>query len=462
MDQSSNEWQHVDVAVIGCGASGKPLATTLANAGNTVAVIERSKHMYGGACVNTACLPSKMLVHAAATSATLGGALPERSARYQAVIREKNEKTALIRQSIRHSLDTHDHIQVIEGEASFTDATHLVIQTDTGERHLEASRIFIDTGSEAILPDIPGIDGKNVYTSESLLNVETMPESVVIIGAGYVGLEFASLFANFGVEVWVLQGGTTFLPHEDADIAAAVRKNFEQRGINLMLGAKVECIEDDAVTVFVTAVIDSKEKKFSGDLVLVAAGRKPATSALNLRAAGIEANERGSIVTDEHLHTTAPNIWAMGDATDTHPFTYVSYDDYRIVASDVLADGSRTTNSRGAIPSCIFTDPPCAHVGMTEREARDAGFDVVCATMSSDDFSKPHLLGKQALLMKAVVDHTTDRVLGIHLYCDDAPEIINLAKFALDNKCTAANLRDAIFTHPTITEELNNLFGRIG
>ena len=175
----------------------------------------------------------------------------------------------------------------------------------------------------------------------------------------------------------------------------------------------------------------------------------------------MQVDGRGAIVTDEHLRTSVPNIWAMGDVTEPQQFTYVSYDDYRIVASDVLGDGTKTKGTRGAVPSCIFADPPLAHVGLTEQEARDQGFDVACAVMTADDMPKVPLLGKEARLMKGVVDNATGRVLGIHLYCTGAPEIVNLAKRFLDDGCTAADIRDAVFTHPTVTEELNNLFAKV-
>ena len=244
-------------------------------------------------------------------------------------------------------------------------------------------------------------------------------------------------------------------------MARAVREDFEQRGIKLMLGAQVKSLEDDVAQVLVIADVDGKEMRLPGDFALVATGRRPATDGLNLEAAGVQVDGRGAIVTDEHLRTSVPNIWAMGDVTEPQQFTYVSYDDYRIVASDVLGDGTKTKGTRGAVPSCIFADPPLAHVGLTEQEARDQGFDVACAVMTADDMPKVPLLGKEARLMKGVVDNATGRVLGIHLYCTGAPEIVNLAKRFLDDGCTAADIRDAVFTHPTVTEELNNLFAKV-
>ena len=453
--------EQVDAAIIGCGTAGKPLAVALADAGFTVAVIEQSKNSYGGACLNTACLPSKMLVHAGAAEKAKGGDFPTRADRYQTVIKKKNDQTARIRKQIRSLLTNHPRIELIDGKASFLDTTHLIIHTEQGERRLEADRTFINTGSVPRIPGIPGADGGRVYTSESLLNVEVLPERAIIIGAGYVGVEFASLFADFGVSVTVLQSSSTFLPHEDADIAAAVHQNLEQRGVRLVLNALIERIENDVVQSLVFATINGKEERIPGDLVLLATGRRPATDDLNAEIAGVQRNGRGGIVVDKHLRTTASNIWAMGDAVGDLQFTYVSYDDYRIVASSILGDGTRTTENRGAVPSCIFTNPPLARVGMTEQEARDAGFDVVTSIMRFDNSSKPALLGLQAVMMKGIVDRTTDRILGIHLYCDNAPEIINLAKVALDESWTAAHMRNALFTHPTLAEELNNLFSRI-
>ena len=341
----------VDAAIIGFGAASKPLALDLADAGLTVAVIERSTRMYGGACVNTACLPSKMLVHAAAESAFEGGEFPARAERYEAVIDEKNEATARLRERSYRVLADNPRIEVIDGEASFVDATHLSVRTANGERQLEAARTFIDTGSVPALPDIPGADGKRVYTSESLLDVKILPERTVIVGAGYVGLEFASLFADFGADVTVLQGGEDFLPREDADMARAVRENFEQRGIKLMLGAQVKSLEDDVAQVLVIADVDGKEMRLPGDFALVATGRRPATMLAQYKGSANINDGRGAIVTDEHLRTTAPNIWAMGDVTEPQQFTYVSYDDYRIV----MVEQSSDTVAQGVV---ISQDPP--------------------------------------------------------------------------------------------------------
>ena len=454
--------RRVDAAVIGFGKGGKTLASALAAAGKTVALVEKSPKMCGGTCINVACIPTKSLVHSAALSAAQGGTFSERAARYATAIDEKDRVTGLLRSKNYRKLADLPNVEVVDGAASFADATHLTVAKPDGTREtIEAAQAFINTGARPFVPPIPGVDGPRVHVSETLLDVRTLPERLVIIGGGYIGMEFASMYANFGSQVTVVQNEDAFLPREDAEIAAAVLDSVEGRGIRVIRGAGVRRIDDEADQAVVTVEISGAEERLPADAVLVATGRRPNVDGLNLEAAGAELTERGAVRTNEHLRTTAPNIWAMGDVTEPQQFTYVSYDDYRIVASDVLGDGTKTKGTRGAVPSCIFADPPLAHVGLTEQEARDQGFDVACAVMTADDLPKVPLLGKEALLMKGVVDSATGRVLGIHLYCSGAPEIVNLAKRFLDDGCTAADIRDAVFTHPTVTEELNNLFAKV-
>ena len=451
----------VDAAIIGFGAASKPLALDLADAGLTVAVIERSTRMYGGACVNTACLPSKMLVHAAAVSAFEGGEFPARAERYEAVIDEKNEATARLRERSYRMLADNPRIEVIDGKASFVDATHLSVRTADGERQLEAARTFIDTGSVPALPDIPGADGKRVYTSESLLDVKILPERTVIVGAGYVGLEFASLFADFGVDVTVLQGGEEFLPREDAEIAAAVLASLEARGIRVVRGADVRRIDDGPDEALVTVAANGAEEHLPADAVLVATGRRPNVAGLNLEAAGVELTGRGAVRTDEHLRTTAPNIWAMGDVVGGLQFTYLSLDDFRIVRDDVLGDGARTTANRGTVPYSVFLDPPFSRAGMTEQEARAAGLNVKVAKLPAAAIPKAQLLQKPTGLLKAVIDAGTDLVLGVHLFCEESYEMVNTAKLAMDAGLPYQVLRDAVYTHPTMSEAFNDLFAQV-
>lgn len=460
--------KHYDAAIIGFGKGGKTLAGALAAAGKDVAVIEQSPRMYGGTCINVACIPTKTLVHAAALSQAQGGTFAERAARYAAAIDEKDRVTGMLRGKNYHKIADLPNVDVIDGRASFVDATHLAIEpaaaadaTAAAPQQIEADRIFINTGARPFVPPIPGIDSPRVFVSETLLDLRDLPERFVIIGGGYIGLEFASLYANFGSQVTVVQDTEEFIPREDAAIAASVLASLENRGIRVVRSARVVRIDREAAQDAVVVEVAGTEERIPADAVLVATGRRPNVEGLALDAAGVELTERGAVRADEHLRTTAPNIHAMGDVVGGLQFTYISLDDFRIVKDDLLGDGARTTENRGAVPYSVFLDPPFSRVGMTEQEARDAGFAVHVAELPAAAIPKAQLLGKPVGLLKAVVDADTDRLLGVHLFCEESYEMINTAKLAIDAGLPYQTLRDAIYTHPTMSEAFNDLFAAV-
>lgn len=455
--------RQVDAAVIGFGKGGKTLAGALAAAGKTVALVEKSQKMYGGTCINVACIPTKSLVHSAALSAAQGGTFSERAARYATAVDEKDRVTGLLRSKNYRKLADLPNVEVVDGTASFADATHLTVAKPDGTREtIEAAQAFINTGARPFVPPIPGVDGPRVHVSETLLDVRMLPERLVIIGGGYIGMEFASMYANFGSQVTVVQNEDAFLPREDAEIAAAVLDSVEGRGIRVIRGAGVRRIDDEADQAVVTMEISGAEERLPADAVLVATGRRPNVDGLNLEAAGVELTERGAVRTDEHLRTTAPNIWALGDVAGGLQFTYISLDDSRIVKADVLGDGARTTANRGTVPYSVFLDPPFSRAGMTEQEARDAGFDVKVAKLPAAAIPKAQLLQKPTGLLKAVVDAGTGRILGAHLFCEESYEMINTIKLAMDAGLPYQVLRDAVYTHPTMSEAFNDLFAQVG
>ena len=455
--------RRVDAAVIGFGKGGKTLAGALAAAGKTVALVEKSPKMYGGTCINVACIPTKSLVHSAALSAAQGGTFSERAARYATAVDEKDRVTGLLRSKNYRKLADLPNVEVVDGTASFADATHLTVAKPDGTREtIEAAQAFINTGARPFVPPIPGVDGPRVHVSETLLDVRTLPERLVIIGGGYIGMEFASMYANFGSQVTVVQNEDAFLPREDAEIAAAVLDSVEGRGIRVIRGAGVRRIDDEADQAVVTVEISGAEERLPADAVLVATGRRPNVDGLNLEAAGVELTERGAVRTDEHLRTTAPNIWALGDVAGGLQFTYISLDDSRIVKADVLGDGARTTANRGTVPYSVFLDPPLSRAGMTEQEARAAGFDVKVAKLPAAAIPKAQLLQKPTGLLKAVVNADTGRILGAHLFCEESYEMINTIKLAMDAGLPYQVLRDAVYTHPTMSEAFNDLFAQVG
>ena len=452
----------VDAAVIGFGKGGKALAGALAAAGKTVALVEKSPKRYGGTCINVACIPTKSLVHSAALSAAQGGTFDERAARYAAAIDEKDRVTGLLRGKNYHKLADLPNVEVVDGTASFVDATHLEVERPDGMREaIEAEQVFVNTGARPFVPPIPGVDGPRVHVIETLLDVRTLPERLVVIGGGYIGMEFASLYANFGSQVTVVQDGEEFLPREDAEIAAAVLASLEARGIRVVRGADVRRIDDGPDEALVTVAADGAEERLPADAVLVATGRRPNVAGLNLEAAGVELTGRGAVRTDEHLRTTAPNIWAMGDVVGGLQFTYLSLDDFRIVRDDVLGDGARTTANRGTVPYSVFLDTPFSRAGMTEQEARAAGLNVKVAKLPAAAIPKAQLLQKPTGLLKAVIDADTDLVLGVHLFCEESYEMVNTAKLAMDAGLPYQVLRDAVYTHPTMSEAFNDLFAQV-
>lgn len=448
-----------DAVIIGFGKGGKTMAGALGAAGKKVALIEKSDRMYGGTCINVGCIPTKSLVYRAGLAAAKGGSFEEKAAAYKAAMEQKEDLTARLRGKNYQKLDSNPNITVIDGTASFQSPHVVEVEKDGRTFQVEGEQIFINTGSSAFIPPIEGLKGNPyVYTSEGLLNLTELPSRLVIIGGGYIGVEFSSIYASFGSKVTILQDGDIFLPREDEEIAGAVRESLESRGIRVMTGVKVKALEQAGGKALV-AVDNGKEvKKLEAEAVLVATGRRPNTAGLNLEAAGVEIGPRGGIVTDDSLTTTAPHIYAMGDVRGGLQFTYISLDDFRIVKSKVLGDGSYTLKERGAVPYSVFLIPPFSRVGLSEKEAVEKGYKVKVARLAAAAIPKAQVLEQPAGLLKAVIDEETGLILGAHLFCQESYEMINMIKLAMDAKVPYQVLRDTIYTHPTMSEAFNDLF----
>ena len=448
-----------DAVIIGFGKGGKTMAGALGAAGKKVALIEKSDRMYGGTCINVGCIPTKSLVYRAGLAAAKGGSFEEKAAAYKAAMEQKEDLTARLRGKNYQKLDSNPNITVIDGTASFQSPHVVEVEKDGKTFQVEGEQIFINTGSSAFIPPIEGLKGNPyVYTSEGLLNLTELPSRLVIIGGGYIGVEFSSIYASFGSKVTILQDGDIFLPREDEEIAGAVRESLESRGIRVMTGVKVKALEQAEGKALV-AVDNGKEvQKLEAEAVLVATGRRPNTAGLNLEAAGVEIGPRGGIVTDDSLTTTAPHIYAMGDVRGGLQFTYISLDDFRIVKSKVLGDGSYTLKERGAVPYSVFLIPPFSRVGLSEIEAVEKGYKVKVARLAASAIPKAQVLEQPAGLLKAVIDEETGLILGAHLFCQESYEMINMIKLAMDAKVPYQVLRDTIYTHPTMSEAFNDLF----
>lgn len=434
-----------DALIIGFGKAGKTLAVALAGAGQRVALVEQSPQMYGGTCINIACIPTKTLVSAAAA----GQSIDEAFARKTAVVTKLNGKNY-------HMLADNTGVMVIDGTASFVDAHTVSVQAGEDHIELQAERLFINTGAVPVMPAIAGIEqSAHVYTSTEVLNQQLKPRRLAVIGAGPIGLEFASTYAALGVKVTLYHRRAQLLPHDEPSVAQAVAQALEEQGIRLVLASDIQQVRD---TDHGVAVISSGDEQVY-DAVLVAAGRRPNASQLDLAAAGVKTDERGAVVVNDHLQTTQPHIWALGDVNGGPQYTYVSLDDFRIVKSQLLGDGSYTRAQRAVLPHVIFMQTPLARVGLTEVAARaQYGDDVKVKELPAMAVPRMHVDNKTTGLLKAVVQPSTGHILGATLFCQQAPEVINTIKTAMDAGLPYTTLRDQIFTHPTVSEALNDLF----
>ena len=452
-------FEHV---VIGFGKAGKTLAGTLAANGKKVALIERDAKRYGGTCINVACIPTKSLEHSARLSAAQGGDFSAKAARFTAAVAEKNRLTAALREK-NYAKAVSSGVTVIDGEAHFVDAHTVAVRLADGtEKQIAADYFYINTGAESFVPPIEGVKGDPyVYTSDTLMERDTLPQRLVIVGGGYIGLEFSSYFANFGSEVTVLQDGEAFIPREDAEVAASVLASLESRGVKILRSVKVEAVRDAGGHAEVQVRKGEEVRQLPADAVLIATGRVPLTRGLDLEKAGVELTPRGAVKVDETLHTSVPHIFAMGDVAGGLQFTYISLDDFRIVKDQVLGKGERTSANRGPVPYTVFLDPPLSRVGLTEDEARAKGYSVRVAVLPAAAIPKAQVLRKPTGVLKAIVDGDTGMILGAHLFCAESQEMINLVRLAMAAGIPYTVLRDSIYTHPTMSEALNDLFGAL-
>lgn len=444
-----------DAVIIGFGKGGKTLAGKLAAAGKTVAMIERDSMMYGGTCINVGCIPTKSLINSSKAADPNADAQTKAEV-YRAAVEEKRRVTSILRKKNYDKLASLSNVTIYDGEAHFTGERQVEVQTKEGAVTLTGEQVFINTGSVSRIPDIEGIEEvKGIYASAGLMDLEVFPERLTMIGGGYIGLEFASMYSSFGSEVTVLQDGDVFLPREDEDMAAEMKRILEARGIRFYLGAKIKKVVNGPSVIFDWK---GEEHKVESDAVLVATGRIPNTADLDCEAAGVEVTERGAVLVDENLRTTASNIWAMGDVTGGLQHTYISLDDYRIVSSQILGGEKRTAADRKHVPYSVFIDIPYSRVGMNEKEALAKGHKVKIARLPVAAIPKSQILKSTEGMLKAVIDKESKKILGAMLLCEESFEAINIIKLAMDLNVDYTVLRDQIFTHPTMSEAFNDLF----
>lgn len=451
-----------DAIIIGFGKAGKTLAAELSNRGWQVAVVERSSMMYGGTCPNIACIPTKTLVHEAGIAALLyHDDYPKQANLYKQAIGRKNRLTSFLRNNNYERLSKRPNVTVYTGEGSFVSANIIKVALPEGDIELQGKEIFINTGSTPIIPAIDGIkESQKVYTSTTLLDLNVLPQRLIIVGGGYIGLEFASMYAEFGSKVTPLEGGNRFMPRNDQDIANSVKEVLEKKGIEIHLNARAQSIHDtnDGVTLTYSDVSDGTPYFVDGDAILIATGRKPMIEGLNLQAAGIGVDAHGAIVVNDQLRTTVPHVWAMGDVKGGPQFTYLSLDDFRIIRDQLFGDKKRDIGDRDPVPYAVFIDPPLAHIGLTEEEALKRGYSFKVSRLPATSVVRSRTLKQTDGMLKAIVNDHSGKIMGCTLFCAEAPEIINIVAMAMKTGQHYTFLRDFIFTHPSMSEGLNELF----
>jgi pyruvate/2-oxoglutarate dehydrogenase complex dihydrolipoamide dehydrogenase (E3) component len=466
-----------DAVVVGSGQAGTPLATALARSGRRTALVERS-HV-GGTCVNVGCTPTKAMIasarvaHLARKAADYGVVigpgptplvgpvidpivieLPRVRARAQAVVgrfRAGNER------GLRDA-----GVELVRGAARFTGPRSISVTRSNrpGELSLTADVVVINTGARPARPRILGLERVPVLDSTSMLDLETLPRHLVVLGGGYVGVEFAQMFRRFGCATTLVQRGAQLLPHEDTDVADAVRDVLVGDGIDVLLNAEVTCARVTVTGTRVMVRVDGGTRAIDATHVLLATGRVPDVAALDLSAAGVEVDADGYVVVNDRLETTASGVFAAGDVVRGPAFTHVSYDDFRVLRA-ILIEG-RPASTRGRlVPYTVFLDPQLAGVGLTERQARALGHEVRVVRMAANKIARAIETGATGGVLKAVIDARSDQILGCSFLCEDAGELMSVVQVAMMGRLPYTALRDGVFAHPTWTESLNNLFAAL-
>ncbi|MEH2051473.1 mercuric reductase [Nostoc sp.] len=459
--------QHYDDIIIGGGKAGKTLAPALVADGRKTALVERSLNMIGGGCINIACIPTKTMVASAnvantvRNSAAYGVKTNTPTVNLAEVIQRKRAVVQSAREMNLHNLETALDKNLIIGEARFVAPKTIAVTTTEGNnRLLTAERLFINTGTRPLIPSIPGLTEVEFLTSESIMELEYLPEHLIVLGSGYIGLEFAQMFRRFGSGVTVIGQSEQILSQQDPDIAIAVQKLLEQDGIEFLLKAKVLRVDRTGNETILQIQVGDREIILQGSHLLVAVGRAPNTESLNLAAAGVATDTRGFIQVNDRLETNVPGIWALGDINGGPQYTHISLDDYRIIKANLIDGGDRSTGDR-LVPSCLFIDPELAHVGLTETEAQQQGYTIRVAKVDASAVPRAKTLGQTDGLLKAIVDADTGRILGCSLLCHEAGEVISTVQMVMQAQMPYTVLRDGILTHPTMTEGLNILFSKL-
>jgi len=448
-----------DAIVIGTGQAGVPLAVRLAGSGRKTAIIERK--LIGGTCVNAGCIPSKTLIasaraaHVVRTSAAYGvqidGDIRVDMARVKA---RKDEVVRRSNEGVKKWLDGAPNLTVIEGHGRF-DGPHKV---NVNGSTLQAPEIFINVGGRPARPDLPGAAGVGYFTSSSMMEVDFLPDHLVILGGSYVGLEFAQMFRRFGSRVTVVEKNARVICGEDDDVSAGVQGILEAEGVDFRLNAELHGVERRGTDVALSLRRAGQQEEVTGSHLLVAVGRVPNTDDLGLEGAGVEADARGFVTVDDQLRTTAAGVWALGEVNGRGAFTHTAYNDFEIVAANLLDGGKRRVTDRIPVYG-LFIDPPLGRVGMTEREVRKSGRPALIGRMMMSRVGRARERGETQGFMKVLVDASSKRILGAALLGIEGDEAVHALIDVMNADAPYTVIQRAVHIHPTVSELIPTMLG---
>jgi pyruvate/2-oxoglutarate dehydrogenase complex dihydrolipoamide dehydrogenase (E3) component len=454
--------EEYDAIVIGSGQGGTPLSRTLAEAGMRTALVERT-HV-AGTCINEGCTPTKTMVASARVAY-----LARRAADYgvqtgnieidlKRVRQRKRDIVNSFRNGSQARLEKTPNLDLIFGTASFAGPKEIAVRTkDGGTRSLTADRIIINAGTRPAIPKLSGLDAISYLDNASIMELEAVPEHLLILGGGYIGLEFGQIFRRFGSQVTIVQSAKQLLSREDADVADEVAKILREDGIELLLNTKAEKVSSENHRIRLDVTVSGQTRTLQGSHLLVATGRTPNSDTLNLQAGGIETDAKGFIKINSSLETNVSGVYAIGDIKGGPAFTHISYDDFRILRANILEEKNESIKGR-LVPYTCFIDPQLAHVGLSEEDARRENRKVRVAKMPMNSVARALEMDERRGFMKAIVDADTNQVLGATVLGIEGGEIMAVFEVAIMGKLPYTALQNAIFAHPTLAEGLNNLF----
>lgn len=455
--------KHYDAIVIGAGQAGTPLCRKLAESGLKTALIE--KRWVGGTCVNDGCSPTKAMVASAKAvwsarhNETIGVSAGSISIYFAKVMKRKDDIVHAMRgNSEKRILDT-ENLDLIYGTARFSGPKEITVAlADGSEETFSADQFFINTGLQPVIPKIEGIQEVPYLTSTSILQLDVIPDHLLILGSGYIALEFGQMFRRFGSQVTMIEPSGRIMKREDEDIAAEATKILTGEGIDILTNSEVVKVtfENSQITAWVES--GTEKKQLTCTHMLLAAGRKPQLASLSPETAGIALDDKGYIKVDEYLETSVKGIFALGDVKGGPAFTHISYDDYRVIVNNVIEKKSPESISGRMVPYCMFIDPQLGRIGITEQEAKKQGLDVKVAVLKNDSVARSIETGDERGMMKAVIDAKTGQILGAAVLAEQGGEIVTILQIAMMGGVTYDKIMNGVFAHPTYAESLNNLF----